>query len=105
MTGDGLTSLRGGYGMYFNTNSSQNLIVTVTNPPATPRVVFPNPTFPNPPFDRTSGLSVRPVQWDVETPRVQVWNLSLQREIFGKYRRHDWLCRLARRAPCCEATT
>ncbi len=46
--------------MYFNTNSSQNLIVTVTNPPATPRVVFPNPTFPNPPFDRTSGLSVRP---------------------------------------------
>jgi TonB dependent receptor-like, beta-barrel len=83
LTGDGLTSLRGGYGMYFNTNSSQNLIVTVTNPPATPRVVFPNPTFPNPPFERTSGLSVRPMQWDIETPRVQVWNLSLQREIFG----------------------
>ncbi len=79
--GDGLTSLRGGYGMYFNTNSSQNLIVTVTNPPATPRVVYPNPTFPNPPFERASGLSVRPVQWDVETPRVQVWNLSLQREL------------------------
>ncbi len=82
-TADGLTSLRGGYGMYFNTNSSQNLIVTVTNPPTTPRVVFPNPTFPNPPFDRTSGLSVRPVQWDVETPQVQVWNLNLQREIAG----------------------
>ena len=82
LTGDGLTSLRGGYGMYFNTNSSQNLIVTVTNPPATPRVVFPNPTFPNPPFDRTSGLSVRPIQWDIETPRVQVWNLNVQREIF-----------------------
>lgn len=82
LTGDALTSLRGGYGMYFNTNSSQNLIVTVTNPPSTPRVVFPNPTFPNPPFDRTSGLSVRPVQWDVETPRVQVWNVSLQREVF-----------------------
>jgi hypothetical protein len=83
VTGDGLTSVRGGYGMYFNTNSSQNLIVTVTNPPATPRVVFPNPTFPNPPFDRTSGLSVRPMQWDIETPRVQVWNVSLQREIFA----------------------
>lgn len=83
LTGDALTSLRGGYGVYFNSNSSQNLIVTVTNPPATPRVVFPNPTFPNPPFDRTSGLSVRPVQWDIETPQVQVWNLSLQREVFG----------------------
>ncbi len=83
VTGDGLTSLRGGYGMYFNTNSSQNLIVTVTNPPATPRVVFPNPAFPTPPYERTSGLSVRPIQWDLETPRVQVWNLNLQREIFA----------------------
>lgn len=79
--GDGRTALRGAYGVYFNTNSSQNLIVTVTNPPATPRVVFPNPTFPNPPFDRTSGLSVRPIQWDIETPRVQMWNINLQREI------------------------
>jgi hypothetical protein len=84
VTGDGRTSVRGGYGMYFNTNSSQNLIVTVTNPPSTPRVVFPNPTFPNPPFDRTSGLSVRPIQWDIETPRVQVWNINLQREILGR---------------------
>jgi hypothetical protein len=83
LTGDGLTSLRGGYGMYFNTNSSQNLIVTVTNPPSTPRMVYQNPTFPNPPFQRASGLSVRPIQWDVETPRVQVWNLNVQREIFA----------------------
>ena len=29
----GRTSLRGGYGLYFNTNNQQNLIVTVTNPP------------------------------------------------------------------------
>jgi hypothetical protein len=83
VTGDGRTSVRGGYGMYFNSNSSQNLIVTVTNPPATPRMVYPNPTFPNPPFERASGLSVRPIQWDVETPRVQVWNLNVQREIFA----------------------
>ena len=33
VTGDGRTSVRGGYGLYFNTNSYQNLIVTVTNPP------------------------------------------------------------------------
>jgi hypothetical protein len=83
VSGDGRTSMRGGYGMYFNTNSSQNLIVTVTNPPTTPRVVFPMPTFPNAPFERTSGLSVRPIQWDVQTPRVQVWNLNVQREIWG----------------------
>jgi hypothetical protein len=84
VTEDGLTSVRGGYGMYFNTNSSQNLIVTVTNPPSTPRVVFANPTFPNAPFERTSGLSVRPIQWDVETPQLQVWNVNVQRELPGQ---------------------
>jgi len=84
LTGDARTSLRAGYGVYFNTNSSQNLIVTVTNPPATPRVVFANPTFPNAPFDRTSGLSIRPMQWDIETPQVQVWNVSVQRELAGR---------------------
>ena len=45
-------SVRGGYGLYFNTNNQQNLIVTVTNPPATPRAIIANPTFPTPPFER-----------------------------------------------------
>ena len=78
--GDGSTALRGGYGLYFNTNNQQNLIVTVTNPPATPRVIIANPTFPNPPFERGVGNTIRPVQWDVENPRVHVWNLMLQRQ-------------------------
>jgi hypothetical protein len=80
--GDGRTSLRGGYGLYFNTNSHQNLIVTVTNPPATPRPVIVNPTFPSPPFDRAGAISIRPIQWDLETPRVHVFNMNVQREIW-----------------------
>jgi hypothetical protein len=80
-TGDGKTAVRGGYGLYYATNSSQNLIVTVTNPPDTPRVVYQAPTFPNPPFERTSGLSIRPVQWDVVTPSIHVWNVNVQREV------------------------
>jgi hypothetical protein len=83
-TGDGRIAVRGGYGLYYATNSSQNLIVTVTNPPETPRVVYQNPTFPNPPFDRASGLSIRPVQWDVVTPSIHVWNANVQREIGGQ---------------------
>lgn len=30
-----------------------------------------------------NGLSVRPIQWDIETPQVRVWNLNLQREMLG----------------------
>jgi hypothetical protein len=78
--GDGSTSVRGGYGIYFNTNNQQHLIVTVTNPPATPRPVVNNPTFPVPSF--AGSLSIRPVQFDLDNPYVQVWNLNVQRELW-----------------------
>lgn len=82
VTGDGKTSLRGGYGLYFNTNNQQNLIVTVTNPPATPRVIVNNPTFPVPSFAQGVANSIRPVQYDLKNPYVHVWNLNLQRELW-----------------------
>lgn len=78
--GDGRTSVRGGYGIYFNTNNQQNLIVTVTNPPVTPRPVVNNPTFPVPSF--VGSLSVRPIQFNLDNPYVQVWNLNVQRELW-----------------------
>jgi hypothetical protein len=77
--GDGSTSLRAGYGLYFNSSNQQNLIVTVTNPPATPRFVIANPTFPTPPFERGVGNTIRPMSWDLEFPRLHVWNASVQR--------------------------
>ena len=82
--GNGRTAVRGGYGLYFNTNNHQNLIVTVTNPPFTPRPVIVNPTFPNPPFDRAAAISMRPVQFDLENPRVHVYNANLQQEVWGR---------------------
>ncbi len=88
--GDGKTSLRGGYGWFFNTNNQQNLIVTITNPPATPRVTiannptFTNLTFPVAPFERGIGNSIRPVQWDLKNPNVHFWNLNLQRQMPGE---------------------
>ena len=82
--GDGRTSLRAGYGLYFNTNNHQNLIVTVTNPPFTPRPVIVNPTFPNPPFDRAGANSIRPIQFELENPRVHVFNVNVQRELWWR---------------------
>jgi hypothetical protein len=79
------TSVRAGYGLYFNTNNQQNLIVTVTNPPATPRVVIANPTFPVPPFERAGGISVRPMQNDIDYPRVAMWNVNVQHEFWSNW--------------------
>ena len=93
------TSVRGGYGLYFNTNNQQNLIVTVTNPPATPRFVIANPTFPTPPFERGVGNTIRPVQWDLEAPRLHMWNVSVQRSLPANLIATDRLRRLARHAP------
>ena len=100
--GDGRTSVRGGYGLYFNTNNHQNLIVTVTNPPFTPRPVIVNPTFPSPPFDRASAISMRPMQFDLKTPRVHVYNVNVQRELWWKHGGHGRLCGIARRAPAAQ---
>ena len=63
----------------------QNLIVTVTNPPATPRFVIANPTFPNPPFERGVGNTIRPMQWDLQSPRLHVWNVNVQRALPGQF--------------------
>ena len=82
--GDGRTSVRGGYGLYFNTNNHQNLIVTVTNPPFTPRPVIVNPTFPNARFDRAGADSIRPIQYDLDNPRVHVYNVNAQREVWRR---------------------
>jgi hypothetical protein len=79
--GDGRMSVRSGFGIYFNTNNQQNLIVTITNPPATPRVSIANPTFPNAPFERGLGNSMRPVEWDLKNPYLSLWNFSVQRQL------------------------
>lgn len=81
--GNGRTSMRGGYALIFNTNNQQNLIVTVTNPPSTPRVVIANPTFPNPPFERGVGNTIRPVEYNIKNPYVQTWNWNVQQQLPG----------------------
>jgi hypothetical protein len=56
----------------------------VTNPPTTPRPVIISPTFPNPPFNRAGAISIRPMQWDLVSPRVHVFNVNVQREFWAK---------------------
>jgi hypothetical protein len=81
LTGDGRTALRGGYGIYFNTNNQQHLIVTVTNPPFTPRVAITNPAFPAPDFSTGVGNSMRPIDFHIRSPRIELFNLMLERQL------------------------
>jgi hypothetical protein len=85
--GSGKTSVRASYGLFFNTNNQQNLIVTVTNPPATPRAIIVSPpatlAFPQPNLSAASTNSIRPVQWDLKNPNVSVWNLTAQQQFWG----------------------
>jgi hypothetical protein len=81
--GNGRLSVRGGYGLFFNTNNIQHLIVTVTNPPATPRVIVAGSTFPVPNLSAGVANSIRPIQWDIESPRVHVYNLMTEYQLPG----------------------
>ena len=103
--GDGRTSLRGGYGLYYGTNSQQNLIVTVTNPPFTPRPVIANPTFPTPNFCSLGALSIRPYEYEIDTPRIHVWNVNVQRELFAPSRAHPRATRGRGARSCCATPT
>jgi hypothetical protein len=53
----------------------------VTNPPATPRVSVANSTFPVPDLSRGVANTIRPIQWDIKSARIQVYNLTLEREL------------------------
>ena len=71
--GDRTSRLQGGYGLYLHTTDQQNLIVTVSNPPATPRPVIVNPSFPTPDFNRAGDdLQCVRVQFHLDNPRVHV---------------------------------
>ena len=82
-TGEGKTAVRGGVGIYFNSINHQNLIVTVTNPPVTPRFIIRGAAFPNPDFGAGVGNTMRPIEWNLKTPNVYTWNVNLQQEMFS----------------------
>ena len=75
------TSVRGGFGMYFNTQIQQNMLVTLGNLPAAERFVIPSPTFPVATFRPGLGRSMRPFDYNLKIPNSLIWNLNIQREV------------------------
>ena len=83
--GDGTTSMRGGYGLYYDhVIYNAYALPAHRNPPFMLVGFIRNPSFPNAFDEITSGsprLSVHTVQGDPDPPYMQQWNFSIEREI------------------------
>ncbi len=84
MFGDSKTSLRGGFGIFYDTDGTFNssLLVATFSPPFATTVSIANPVFPQPSLAAgIASRAARTVDFHIRQPHLLAWNLNLQREI------------------------
>lgn len=83
--GDGKTSVRGGAGVYYDTDGTFNsaLLAAAFSSPFAYPLNLANPTFPRSSFDRPER-SVRAVDYHIQQPRMLIGNVNVQREAPGQ---------------------
>ena len=83
--GDGNTSLRGGWGIYYNQIETEYKAIGIQNAPFFGTQVIPNPPFPNGLAEGATGTnrvgSYNGLQYNLDTPTKMQWNLNIQRQI------------------------
>jgi TonB-dependent receptor-like protein len=90
LTGDGRTAVRGGTGIYYDTDNPFNssLGISAFTPPFAPAVTVSGPgiRFPNPSFEPSPGArTLRTVDYHVTQPRGWTYNVNLQRDLAGHW--------------------
>jgi hypothetical protein len=89
VTGDGRTSVRGGTGIYYDTDGTYNSAfgISVFTPPFAPAVNLTNPSFPTPVFpssvSSSGALALRTLDHSIKQPRAWTYNANVQRELGG----------------------
>ena len=84
VSGTGRTSVRGGWGVYYDTDGPFNtaLIGATFSPPFAFPVSILNPTFPVPSFDgKAPDRAARAIDYQVRQPRMLTGHLTLEREV------------------------
>jgi hypothetical protein len=84
VTGDGRTAVRGGAGLYHDTDGPFNSAfgIAAFSPPFAATATINNPTFPRPVV--TGGAaSARTIDYNIEQPYGITYNVSVQREAIG----------------------
>ena len=83
VAGDGKTSVRGGAGVYYDTDGTFNtaLLAATFSPPFAVSVNVPNPTFPHPSFERNTDRAARALDYHIRQPRMLTGHVGLEREV------------------------
>jgi hypothetical protein len=84
--GDGRTAIRGGAGMYHDTDGPFNSAfgIAAFSPPFAATATITNPSFPRPASLTAGAASARTIDYNIEQPYGVTYNLSLQRELAGQ---------------------
>src|SRR5262245_19467648 len=84
--GDGKTALRGGGGIYHDTDGPFNSAfgIAAFSPPFAATATINNPTFPHPASPTAGAASARTIDYNIRQPYGVTYNVSLQREIAGR---------------------
>jgi hypothetical protein len=83
--GDGKTAVRGGAGIYHDTDGPFNSAfgIAAFSPPFAATATINNPTFPRPASLSAGAASARTIDYNIKQPYGVTYNVSLQRELAG----------------------
>ena len=86
VAGDGRTAVRGGAGVYHDTDGPYNSAfgIAAFSPPFAATATINNPTFPHPPSLTAGAASARTLDYNIKQPYGVTYNVNVQRELAGQ---------------------
>jgi hypothetical protein len=86
VAGDGKTAVRGGAGVYHDTDGPFNSAfgIAAFSPPFAATATINNPTFPHPASLTAGAASARTIDYNIKQPYGVTYNVNVQRELAGQ---------------------